>query len=250
MKKEHSKNIKEMFNRISRGYVLMNRVMTFGWDKHWRRELIKFAELKDGVRLLDVATGTGDVIMEVISSGVKLNRTAGVDFSVGMLSIARSRLSVCSGNTPDSQPDNQPYNQPVELIEGDALKLPFKDNEFDVITSAFLMRNTDIDGAFSEQFRVLIPGGRVVCLDTTPTCKTLMSPLIDLYLSRVIPFLGSLIAGSRSAYTYLSETARAFKNADELKAIMIKSGFEKVSYRKYMFGTIAIHWGKKPIISI
>ncbi len=242
MKKENPDSIKEMFNKISPRYVLMNKLMTFGQDRRWRRELIRLAGLKDGNRLLDVATGTGDVIIEAMDSKIKLESSTGLDFSVGMLAVARSRL-----NTPaHRQANREPNRKTVVWIEGDALHLPFNNNDFDVVTSAYLMRNVgDVAAAFTEQYRVLKPGGKVACLDTTPPRRTIMAPFINFYLIKIIPLLGSLVAGSKSAYTYLPETTKAFKSADELKEVMIKTGFERVSYKKYMFGTIAIHWGEK-----
>ena len=237
MTKENSNNIKDMFNKISPRYVLMNKLMTFGQDRYWRRELIRLSGLKDDNSLLDVATGTGDVIFETIQNGIKLNKITGLDFSTGMLDVARSATR---NNTAD-----QKYKE-INWIEGDALKLPFKNTSFNVVTSAYLMRNvSDIDAAFTEQYRVLKPGGRVACLDTTPPAKSIMSPFINFYLIKIIPFLGSLISGNKSAYTYLPKTTKAFKTAEELQNIMIKTGFKNVSWKKYMFGTIAIHWGDK-----
>lgn len=238
MAKENPNSIKEMFNKISPRYVLMNKLMTFGQDRRWRRELIRLSGLKDGDTLLDVATGTGDVIFEAIQKGIKPDRSTGLDFSTEMLDVARSRFI--------ELPDRTSNNIQIEWIEGDALKLPFKNTDFDVVTSAYLMRNVgDVDAAFTEQYRVLKPGGRVACLDTTPPVKTTMSPFINFYLVKIIPLLGALISGNKSAYTYLPETTKAFITADELKEIMIKTGFRKVSWKKYMFGTIAVHWGDK-----
>ncbi len=239
MSKENPDNIKEMFNKISPRYVLMNKLMTFGQDRYWRKELIKLSGLRNGDRLLDVATGTGDVIIEAIQKGMKLNRSSGLDFSSGMLDVARSRMH--------GLPHKQHKIDQIEWIEGDALKLPFNNTNFNVVTSAYLMRNVgDVNAAFIEQYRVLKPGGRVACLDTTPPAKSFMSPFINFYLVKIIPLLGSLISGNKSAYTYLPETTKAFKTAEAIKAIMINTGFEKVSYKKYMFGTIAVHWGEKP----
>lgn len=235
---QDSNSIKEMFNKISPRYVLMNKLMTFGQDSHWRCELIRLSGLKNGNSLLDVATGTGDVIIETIQKGIKLDRSVGLDFSSGMLDVARSRFTTLL--------QRQPEIDLIEWIEGDALKLPFANSKFDVVTSAYLMRNVgDVEYAFTEQYRVLKPGGRLACLDTTPPAKTIMSPFINFYLVKIIPFLGTLISGNKTAYTYLPETTKAFKTAEELKEIMTKSGFKKVSYKKYMFGTIAVHWGYK-----
>lgn len=220
-----------MFDQISHRYVLMNKLMTFGRDRYWRKQLIRFAGIEKGDWLLDVATGTGDVIIQAVEEGTALNRSTGVDFSSGMLTIAKSRL-----DTPE-----------IDWIRADALDLPFKNSQFDAVTSAYLMRNAiAIETALTEQFRMLKPGGKMACLDTTPPAKTKLSPLIDFYFLKIIPLLGAFIASSKTAYTYLPETTKNFKTADELMEMMIKAGFEKVSYKKYMFGTIAIHWGRKP----
>jgi len=229
MKKRN--NIKNMFDQISPRYVLMNKLMTFGQDRYWRKQLIKFAGIKDGDRLLDVATGTGDVIIEGFEQNIQLKDSVGLDFSAGMLSVAKSRLDILQ----------------IQWMQADALELPFKNSKFNAVTSAYLMRNAiNIKTALTEQFRVLKPGGKIACLDTTPPRKTLISPLIDFYFLKIIPLLGALIASSKAAYTYLPETTKNFKTADELKMMMVQAGFQDVSYKKYMFGTIAIHWGIKP----
>jgi demethylmenaquinone methyltransferase / 2-methoxy-6-polyprenyl-1,4-benzoquinol methylase len=224
-------NIKNMFDQISPRYVLMNKLMTFGQDRQWRKQVVKFADINSGSMLLDVATGTGDVIIEAFKQGIQLKNSAGVDFSAGMLAVAKTRLD----------------SSAIKWIKADALDLPFKADRFDAVTSAYLMRNAvNIKTALSEQFRVLKRGGKIVCLDTTPPGKTLLSPLINFYSLKIIPLLGALIASSKAAYTYLPETTKNFKTADELKDMMMEAGFKKVSYKKYMFGTIAIHWGAKP----
>ncbi len=224
-------NIKNMFDQISPRYVLMNKLMTFGQDRYWRKQLVRFVDIKDGDRLLDVATGTGDVIIEAVEQKIQLKDSVGLDFSAGMLAVAKSRLDIPN----------------VQWMQADALELPFKNSKFNAVTSAYLMRNAiNIKTALTEQFRVLKPGGKIACLDTTPPGKTLISPLIDFYFLKIIPLLGALIASSKAAYTYLPETTKNFKTADELKEMMIKAGFQDVSYKKYMFGTIAIHWGTKP----
>ncbi|MCD6396993.1 MAG: bifunctional demethylmenaquinone methyltransferase/2-methoxy-6-polyprenyl-1,4-benzoquinol methylase UbiE [Spirochaetaceae bacterium] len=239
MANKNPDSVKEMFNRISPKYVLMNKIMTFGQDRRWRRKLIKMSGLKDGNQLLDVATGTGDVIIEAIQSGIKLNKSTGLDFSSGMLQVARFRFA--------SLPPKQLKEEQVEWIEGNALELPFKNSNFDVITSAYLMRNAEnIHTALKEQYRVLKPGGNAACLDTTPPVKTILSPFINFYLIKIIPLLGFLISGNKSAYSYLPRTTKSFITAEELKKLMINTGFVNVSYKKYMFGTIAIHWGEKP----
>jgi len=231
MENSSREKIQDMFDQISSRYVLMNKLMTFGRDRYWRKQLVKYAGIKNRDQILDVATGTGDVIIEAVEQGLKLGNSAGVDFSAGMLSIAKTRLD----------------KKEIMWIQADALELPFEKGCFDAVTSAYLMRNAvNIETALAEQFRVLKAGGRIACLDTTPPRKTLFSPFIDFYFLTIIPLLGALIASSKTAYTYLPETTKSFKTADELEIMMIHAGFENVSYKKYMFDTIAIHWGMKP----
>ncbi|MDA3810377.1 MAG: bifunctional demethylmenaquinone methyltransferase/2-methoxy-6-polyprenyl-1,4-benzoquinol methylase UbiE [Spirochaetaceae bacterium] len=223
-----STKIQEMFNNIASNYNKMNKIMTFGMDKYWRRYAVKKAALTRGSKLIDIATGTGDIIFEALKKTEI--EAVGLDFAESMLEIARKRDEEKS----------------AEWIQADALKLPFDDETFDAVTSGYLMRNVDdIPGAFNEQFRVLKPGGFVVCLDTTPPGKSVLTPFIKIYLKLAIPILGRILAGNRSAYAYLTESTVHFKTADELKKIMIASGFKDINIKKFMFRTIAVHSGKK-----
>lgn len=232
MKNRNAQTIQEMFDQISPRYVLMNTLMTFGRDRSWRKQLIRKAKIRQHSRVLDVATGTGDVLKEAIEQGIELKESVGLDFSAGMLAIARLRL-----DTPG-----------ISWVRGDALALPLKEQQYDAVTSAYLMRNAlDIEQALKEQFRILIPGGWVACLDTTPTQNSLLSPLIHFYFQKIVPIMGALIAASKDAYTYLPETTKHFKTAEELKALMHGAGFENVGYQKFMMGTVAVHWGQKPV---
>jgi len=223
-----SKQIQHMFNNIAGDYDKMNRIMTFGMDKYWRRYVVRQSSIAEGSKLLDIATGTGDIIFE---SRKKYSlETTGLDFSEAMLEIARKRDT-----------DNQ-----SQWIQADALDLPFEDNSFDAVTSGYLMRNVGkIDKAFSEQYRVLKPGGTVVCLDTTPPGKSIFKPFIAIYLKVAIPLIGKILTGNKSAYAYLTESTVNFKTAGELKEIMTDCGFKKITIKKFMFGTIAVHRGIK-----
>ncbi len=230
MDHEKSDRIRGMFNSIAGNYDKLNRLMSFGRDKAWRRYVIDLADLKDGKSLLDVATGTGDIIIEAVRRNKNIS-AAGIDFSESMLKVARRRINIKN----------------VRLINADALSIPFNDSSFDVVTSGFLMRNVqNIPEAFTEQYRVLRPGGVVICMDTTPPENKISTPFINLYFNIVIPFLARIISGNSSAYSYLVESMRNFKSADELKNIMEKTGFTEVTYRKFMLGTIAVHSGKRP----
>jgi demethylmenaquinone methyltransferase/2-methoxy-6-polyprenyl-1,4-benzoquinol methylase len=141
----------------------------------------------------------------------------------------------------------RPLGERVGWVRSDALHLPFPSNTFDAVTSGYLARNViDMVAMFREQCRVVKPGGRVVCLDTSPPPDNLLRPLILLHLRVIIPILGRLIAGDSAAYTYLPESTEGFKTPDELSALMREAGLVNVRYRPFMFGTMAVHVGEKP----
>ena len=219
-----------MFDRLSGHYDLLNRMMTFGFDSIWRRRLIERAELSPGGRLLDVGSGTGDIAFTALQKEPTVRVTA-ADFSLGMMKKGRSR----------------PGGSQIPWCSADALQLPFLDGTFDAVTSGYLIRNVvNPLGAFREQLRVLKPGGRVVCLETSPPKQNLLRPLIALHLKVTIPFLGRLVGGNQAAYTYLPDTTRNFMRPDEMVTTMQKAGFESVKYQLLMFGTMTIHSGRRP----
>lgn len=228
--RERATYVRRMFGRIAQRYVLMNRLMTFGQDRRWRRYVVAEAALPPGGRLLDVATGTGDIGLQALEGDPAL-RVTGADFAREMMQAGKAR----------------PGGERMGWAEADALALPFPAATFDAATSGYLMRNViDVEGAFREQLRVVKPGGRVVCLDSSPPPPTLLRPFILLYLRVVIPLLGRLVAGDPSAYTYLPESTQAFKTPEELAEIMRQAGLVDVRYRRFMFGTMAVHSGARP----
>jgi len=228
--KERAEYVQNMFDRIAGRYNLMNRLMT-GWqDVRWRRFVIQQARLTRGDKLLDLATGTGDIAFEGLRQ-VPGILSVGGDFSVGMMLVGQ----------------REPLGDEVEWTGADALNLPFADESFNAVTSGYLMRNViDIPRALAEQRRVLQPGGRIVVLDTTPPPDNLLRPLIEIHLRYIIPFLGRVVSGNPDAYQYLPESTQAFKTAEELAALMRQAGFVNVNFKRFMMGTMAVHWGDKP----
>jgi demethylmenaquinone methyltransferase/2-methoxy-6-polyprenyl-1,4-benzoquinol methylase len=223
-------DVRAMFDRIAGRYQLMNALMTFGRDRAWRRAVVLAAALPAGGRLLDLASGTGDIALEALRLDPGARVTA-ADFSLEMMRVGRRR----------------PDGGRIAWCAADALALPFADACFDAVTSGYLLRNVaDRLGAFREQARVVRPGGRVVCLDTSPPPATPLRPFVLLYLRRIVPLLGRLIAGERSAYAYLSASTEGFKTPAELAAIMREAGLVDVSFRRFMAGTIAVHVGTRP----
>ena len=229
---EKAVRVRKMFGRISRSYDLMNRLMTFGQDRSWRRYVVRKAALPKGGRLLDVGTGTGDIALEALSRDPALSVTA-ADFSLRMMQVGRRR----------------PAGQKVLWCQADALQLPFPDATFDAVTSGYLVRNvTDVRQAFEEQMRVVKPGGRVVCLDTSPVPRSALRPFVVFHLKVVIPLLGYLLTRNRAAYMYLPESTQAFMTPDQLASIMRNVGLKDVSYRRFMLGTMAVHTGLRPVL--
>lgn len=227
---ERAEYVKQMFGRIAGRYDLMNRLMTMGQDRAWRLFVLKQAAVPKGGRLLDVATGTGDIALEALQQDPTV-QAVGADFAAPMMLAGRERNN----------------GRSVRWTEADALSLPYADSWFDAVTSAYLMRNViDVKRAFQEQLRVVKPGGKVVCLDTTPPPRNLLYPFIMIHFKFIIPTLGHLLAKDPTAYQYLPESTQAFKSPAELAAIMRDAGLVDVHYRRFMFGTMVVHTGTRP----
>jgi demethylmenaquinone methyltransferase / 2-methoxy-6-polyprenyl-1,4-benzoquinol methylase len=221
--------VRRMFGAIAPRYDLINRLMTLGRDQVWRRTVVRLCALPPGGRLLDVATGTGDIGYEALRTDPAA-RVFGLDLSPEMMRMGRHKQ----------------HGRSFPFTEGDGLSLPFGDHTFDAAASGFMMRNVvDIKLAFIEQLRVVRPGGRVVCLEITLPRTPVLGRLIEIYFFRVVPFVGRLISGHREAYVYLPESVAAFPSPPELKRIIESTGLRDVRYRTAMLGTIAIHWGVK-----
>jgi demethylmenaquinone methyltransferase/2-methoxy-6-polyprenyl-1,4-benzoquinol methylase len=222
--------VNDIFERIAPRYDLMNRVMTFGMDQAWRRFVIKQAHIPPGGKILDIATGTGDIAFEALKSVPNVT-AAGADFAPRMMLVGRER----------------PLGRRVYWAAADALDLPYSDHAFDAVTHGYLVRNViDIPRALAEQYRVLKTGGYMVCLDATPPRDNLLRPFIVFYLKQIIPLIGQVLTGERDAYTYLPNSSLGFKSPDALASLMREAGFIDVQYKTFNFHTIAIHWGKRP----
>ncbi len=226
---EKPQYVRDMFARISRRYDLMNRIMTAGQDQRWRRMVVEMCNLPPGGRLLDVATGTGDIAYMARHLRPDIE-AVGVDFTFEMLAVGREKAPELG----------------VPFVQGDALNLPFADDSFDAACSGFMMRNVaDIGSAFAEQRRVVRSGGRVVCLEITHPRFTPWRKLFQFYFFHVVPLVGGVISGARDAYTYLPHSTLPFPDAEGLAEIMRSVGLRNVHYRTLMFGTVAIHIGEK-----
>ncbi len=221
--------VNRMFARIAPTYDLMNKLMTGGQDRRWRRELLDYCDLPVHGRLLDVGTGTGDIAYESMRRipGVQ---AFGADFTYEMMAAGVGKLP----------------GRDLPFMQADTFHLPFPDNTFDAVVSGFLVRNVvDRMAAFREQARITKPGGRVVCLEIAPPSNTLLGPLFRLYFFTIVPLIGTLISGDAGAYKYLPQSTVNFPSPHALKLDMEKAGLHNVFFVERMLGTVALHVGTK-----
>jgi demethylmenaquinone methyltransferase/2-methoxy-6-polyprenyl-1,4-benzoquinol methylase len=224
---EKASYVREMFDRISPRYDLMNRVMTAGQDMKWRRLAIEKAELPENGRLLDIACGTGDLAFTALREKPAL--VAAADFSLNMVTLGNSKLN---------------GNATIRFLGADGLAMPFRDNSFDAVVTGFSMRNVvDVDQFLTEMARVVRPGGKVAILEITPVQTPFLGMLFRFYFHKIVPFIGGLLSGSREAYTYLPQSVDVFLTAEQLQERMEAAGLSEVQYRKLNLGTVALHWG-------
>lgn len=219
-----------MFEGIADRYDCMNRLMTLGHDTRWRRFVVMAAAPPPGGRLLDLGCGTGRIAAAALRRDASVTVIA-ADFAPAMMLEGRLALG---------------KRQPL-WCAADALCLPFPDQRFDAVTSGYLLRNVlSPEQALQEQVRVLKPGGRLVCLDTSPPPPGPLRPLIEFHLLVFIPWLGRVVAGDREAYTYLPRSTQAFLEPEQLAAAMRRAGLLRVCYRRFMWNTQVVAAGLKP----
>jgi demethylmenaquinone methyltransferase / 2-methoxy-6-polyprenyl-1,4-benzoquinol methylase len=239
---EKARYVQEMFTRIAGRYDFMNRTMTGFQDVRWRREVIQRAMLPAGGCLLDLGAGTGDLAREALRQ-VSDAAVVAADFTLEMMRVGRERHTLpSSGLRLEDQ-------ERLRWCAADGRWLPFSGSTFDAVVSGFLLRNvTDVPQCLAEQYRVIRPGGRIVTLDTSPPPSNLLAPFIRFHLHTVIPTLGSILAGQAEAYHYLPDSTEGFLEPEQLASRLMQAGFREVGFRRLMFGTIAIHWGRKPAV--
>jgi demethylmenaquinone methyltransferase/2-methoxy-6-polyprenyl-1,4-benzoquinol methylase len=216
--------VRRMFDRIAPVYDGMNRLMTAGMDRRWRR-LTAEAVVRPGDRVLDACCGTGDLALAGLRAGA--GRVVGVDFSESMLARARRKSDA------------------VEWVEGDVLALPFEADAFDAVTVGFGIRNVDdLEAGLRELRRVLKPGGRLGVLEITRP-RGLLRPFFRLWFDVLVPLAGRLLPGGQ-AYTYLPASVRRFPGPEDLAAVFERGGLRRVRFRLLAGGIVALHVAEKP----
>jgi demethylmenaquinone methyltransferase/2-methoxy-6-polyprenyl-1,4-benzoquinol methylase len=229
----HPESIRNLFNNIAPTYDLLNHLLSLGRDLYWRKMAVREFDGLNG-RMLDIATGTGDVAIEIIRQDGHERKVFGVDFSEPMVRRAREKLS------------KKGLLRTIAISLGDALSLPFRGNTFNGAMIAFGLRNiAEKERALSEMVRVVRPGGKVVVLEFTFPKKGLMKGLYPVYFRRVLPRIGAWISGDRDAYAYLPESVSHIPYAEEYEGLMEKSGLGHVLSRQLTGGVVSIISGIK-----
>ncbi len=231
---QKSSLVAEVFKSVAPKYDLMNDLMSVGMHRLWKRFTIQQAAIKPGQRILDVASGTGDLAMAFAKLTGPSGQVIMTDINEAMLSTGRDRLmdEGVMGN--------------IECVQADAECLPFADNDFDRVTIAFGLRNvTDKDAALKSMYRVLKPGGKLLVLEFSKPQSPFLSRFYDFYSFNVIPKIGALVANDSASYQYLVESIRMHPNQETMKSMMEAAGFEDVEYFNLSGGIVALHQGIK-----
>jgi demethylmenaquinone methyltransferase/2-methoxy-6-polyprenyl-1,4-benzoquinol methylase len=220
--------VRTMFDRIAPTYDRLNTLLSFGSDGRWRRAAVRATGVRSGDRVIDVACGSGKLAAELALAVGPPGHVTGVDFSPGMIEVARRRQSALAQ---------------LDFVVANALALPVADGSFDAATIAFALRNlADFEAGFRELARVVRPGGRVVCLELSLPRPAWWGRLFHGVFRRVSPLLGAAV-GQHEAYRYLPASLEGFPDADRLAGTMRAAGLVDVRYRRFGLGSVALHVG-------
>ncbi len=239
MKNEPSRHeIWKMFDQISPTYDRVNRVMTFGCDQLWRKQLCTFLPSHTGLNILDCATGTGDQIFALLEKNGNINSVVGIDLAETMIAIGKQKLA------------QKPYREKVSWQVASALEIPFPEGQFDCVTISFGIRNvTDVMAAFQEFRRVLKPGGRVLILEGTVPQQKWLKALYLFYLRKILPRIGGFISRNTDAYRYLNKTIETFPQGERFCGLMRAAGYMKVKANPVFGGIVTVYQGDKDAVS-
>ncbi len=230
-----NRQVQKMFSAIAPRYDLLNRLLSCGRDRYWRKRAVSRLAPQAGQSFLDVATGTADVAIEIAHRCPDRSvQIVGMDFSEEMLELARQKI------------DSLDMAGSIQLKAGSAENLPFKDNSFDGTTTAFGIRNfADVDISLREMHRVLRPGGRCVILEFALPQNSILNFLYRFYFESLLPRVGRLISRHPDAYTYLPESVAAFPVRENFSSLMQSAGFKNVIFKELTLGVVIIYTGIK-----
>lgn len=226
--------VERMFNSIAPSYDLMNRAMTLGIDKLWRRKAVKMIKARGATKILDVATGTGDLAL-LMARKLDPISVIGIDLSARMIEIGRRKIA------------DSGLGDVVKLTVGDCLDLAYPDETFDCVTVAYGVRNfEDLRRGYSEMFRVLQPGGMICVIELSTPRSNIVRPIYNIYSMKIIPAIGRAVSRDPKAYTYLPLSIAAVPQGDDMLAIMADAGFVDTRCRTLTLGVCSIYTAVKP----
>lgn len=224
--------VEEMFNSIAHRYDFLNRFLSMGIDKGWRKKAIAYLKPLSPKQILDVATGTGDLALEAM----KLNpdHITGLDIAEQMLVFGREKIAA------------KGLSEKISMVKGDSENLPFEDNKFDAITVAFGVRNfQNLAVGLKEMNRVLKPGGRLVVLEFSKPASFPFKQVYNFYFTYILPLMGNLVSNSKNAYTYLPESVKHFPEGVEFAGFLRNAGYKDIIVKPLTFGTCSLYIADK-----
>lgn len=230
---DKGEKIQQMFGAIAPRYDFLNRLLSFGIDRRWRTKAVRLLKYKEGSRILDVATGTGDVALEIALRTPSSVRITGADFCKEMVDLGAVKVAA------------SPYADRIDLKVAPCEDLPFADDTFDSITIAFGIRNVvDRKLGLAEMWRVLRPGGRMIILEFSTPRSQLFRQLYYFYFRRMLPIVGGLFS-RYNAYKYLPDSVLEFPSQEEFSTMIAETGFRNIHLHELTFGIATIYVGEK-----
>lgn len=231
-----TQSVRDMFDRIAPAYDILNHILSFGRDVRWRRTLADHLDPAKTSRVLDLATGTGDILISLLHRHPKITEAVGLDISEKMLALCRKKIA------------KQPFNDRVRLIRGDAAACPFADETFDAVTMSFGIRNTaDPAHILAEMHRLLRPGGTAVILEFSMPTNKILKHCHRLYLHSVVPLIGHLLSGDIRAYRYLGTSIEDFTMLEDLPRQLRQVGFSEIRTTPLSFGIACLYLCSRPL---
>lgn len=229
-----TEQVREMFDNIAPAYDRLNRAMSFGLDRSWRRKAVEMVRAISPASIVDIATGTGDFAIS-LAEAMPDARITGLDLSEGMIAVGERKVAA------------RGLSERITLLAGDCLNPPLPADSADAVTVAFGVRNfADLPAGYRAMLSMLRPGGMICVIELSTPPSPLVRPFYDLYTRGVIPVLGRIVSADRRAYSYLPESIAAVPCRDEMCALMTEAGFENARYRSLTLGVCTIYTAFKP----
>ncbi|AQS59232.1 demethylmenaquinone methyltransferase [Desulforamulus ferrireducens] len=233
-KQSKEERVYSVFQDIASKYDVMNSVISFKRHKAWRKDTMRRMNVQQGQHALDVCCGTADWAIAMAEKVGATGKVYGLDFSQNMLAVGKEKIKA-KGITN------------IELVQGNAMELPFADNSFDFVTIGFGLRNVpDYLQVLKEMHRVAKPGGKIVCLETSQPTTPVFRQLYYAYFKYIMPLLGKMLANKYGQYSWLQESAKDFPGREELAELFRQAGLVDIKIKSYDGGVAAMHMGTKP----